>query len=54
LIAFANVRSRAAGRTPILTGHHYQGVHVDPGAKAHVGNTYNISQFLIDIEEEYH
>jgi hypothetical protein len=36
------------------TGHHYQGVHVGPGAKAHVGNTYNISQFLIDAEEEHH
>jgi hypothetical protein len=35
-------------------GHHYQGVHVGPGAKAHVGDTYNISQFIADAKEERH
>jgi hypothetical protein len=42
-----------AGR-PFLPGHQYQHVQVTDGARAHLGDTYNISQFLIDAEEEHH
>ena len=35
------------------TGHHYQGVYIGPGAKAQVGDIYNISQ-LLNAKEEHH
>ena len=36
-----------------LPGHQFQHVQVTDGARAHLGDTYNISQFLADAEEEY-
>ena len=39
---------------PYLPGHQFQHVQVTDGARAHLGDTYNISRLLIDIEEEHH
>jgi len=33
------------------TGHHYHGVHIGPGAKAQVGDIYNIGQCLNATEK---
>jgi hypothetical protein len=41
-------------RPPYLPGHQFQHVQISEGARAHLGDTYNISQFLPDSEEEYH
>ncbi len=41
-------------RRPFLPGHKYQHVQVNEGAKAHLGDTYHISQFLADAKEERH
>jgi hypothetical protein len=42
-----------AGR-PFLPGHQYQHVQVNEGAKAHLGDTYHISQSPADAKEERH
>jgi hypothetical protein len=34
-------------------GHQFQHVQVTDGARAHLRDTYNISQFLADAKEEY-
>jgi hypothetical protein len=46
-------REQLAGR-PFLPGHQYQHVQVNEGARAHLGDTYYISQFVADAKEEHH
>jgi hypothetical protein len=37
-----------------LPGHHFQHVQVSDSGRAHLGDTYNISQFLAGVKEEHH
>jgi hypothetical protein len=39
---------------PFMPGHQYQHVQVNDGARANLGDTYHISQFLADAKEERH
>jgi hypothetical protein len=40
--------------SPSWAGHQYQYIQVIEGARAHLGDTHNISEFIADAEEEHH